>query len=364
MLDEGSLIWAQSDSDCVIRSGRPKQSPSPRSRSRSRSRDRSRSRGRNSARTLRRRGRSGSQSHARSRRRSRDRSRSRERRSRCSRSRDRGHHTDRPARGSWDRGHRTRKRRKRGDSTASNRGRERQEERKRTGPSPVEKAAQPRGALEPAQQEEVSVELRIEDAVSRQIDACDPARTLPGADFHHVLTEVTNIVLGVMIGGARTTLDEEDRDFIRARVRTMVRPGPGASEAMVVTEEPSRQSGSQQAPTLLQRLDQVVCRLDGERVGGVVRECLPAVDEASNAENDGQRSSKPQHVVHVVVNPPDNRLIAVLKDDCHLQRTAGCDGLVCRRMRTTSTDSSDRSVQGLKRKVTHLLTYLGRVVAV
>jgi hypothetical protein len=364
MLDEGSLIWAQSDSDCVIRSGRPKQSPSPRSRSRSRSRDRSRSRGRNSARTLRRRGRSGSQSHARSRRRSRDRSRSRERRSRCSRSRDRGHHRDRPARGSWDRGHRTRKRRKRGDSTASNRGRERQEERKRTGPSPVEKAAQPRGALEPAQQEEVSVELRIEDAVSRQIDACDPARTLPGADFHHVLTEVTNIVLGVMIGGARTTLDEEDRDFIRARVRTMVRPGPGASEAMVVTEEPSRQSGSQQAPTLLQRLDQVVCRLDGERVGGVVRECLPAVDEASNAENDGQRSSKPQHVVHVVVNPPDNRLIVVLKDDCHLQRTAGCDGLVCRRMRTTSTDSSDRSVQGLKRKVTHLLTYLGRVVAV
>jgi hypothetical protein len=363
MLDEGSLIWAQSDSDCVIRSGRPKQSPSPRSRSRSRSRDRSRSRGRNSARTLRRRGRSGSQSHARSRRRSRDRSRSRERRSRCSRSRDRGHHRDRPARGSWDRGHRTRKRRKRGDSTASNRGRERQEERKRTGPSPVEKAAQPR-ALEPCQQEEVSVELRIEDAVSRQIDACDPARTLPGADFHHVLTEVTNIVLGVMIGGARTTLDEEDRDFIRARVRTMVRPGPGASEAMVVTEEPSRQSGSQQAPTLLQRLDQVVCRLDGERVGGVVRECLPAVDEASNAENDGQRSSKPQHVVHVVVNPPDNRLIAVLKDDCHLQRTAGCDGLVCRRMRTTSTDSSDRSVQGLKRKVTHLLTYLGRVVAV
>ena len=277
MLDEGSLIWAQSDSDCVIRSGRPKQSPSPRSRSRSRSRDRSRSRGRNSARTLRRRGRSGSQSHARSRRRSRDRSRSRvgERRSRCSRSRDRGHHRDRPARGSWDRGHRTRKRRKRGDSTASNRGRERQEERKRTGPSPVEKAAQPRGALEPAQQEEVSVELRIEDAVSRQIDACDPARTLPGADFHHVLTEVTNIVLGVMIGGARTTLDEEDRDFIRARVRTMVRPGPGASEAMVVTEEPSRQSGSQQAPTLLQRLDQVVCRLDG--VIGELDEALPVV---------------------------------------------------------------------------------------
>ena len=197
--------------------------------------------------------------------------------------------------------------------------------------------------------------------MSRQIDACDPRRTLPGADFHHVLTEVTNIVLGVMIGGARNTLDEEDRDFIRTRVRKMVRPGPGASEAMMVTE-PDGQNGFEQVSTPFQRFDQVVCRLDGERkwIGGVVRECEPpAVNEDSALEDDGQ--SMPRYV-HVVVDPPDNGLIAVLEHDCHLQRTAGCDGVVCRRI-MASTDSSDRAM-GLKRKVTHLLTYLGRVVAV
>eukprot|EP00964_Phaeocystis_antarctica_P052603 scaffold30812_cov75-Phaeocystis_antarctica.AAC.1 len=40
-------------------------------------------------------------------------------------------------------------------------------------------------------------ELIIEDAASRQIDACDPRRTLPAANFHHVLTEVmTNHLTG------------------------------------------------------------------------------------------------------------------------------------------------------------------------
>ena len=347
MLDEGSLIWAPSDSDGVIRSGRARLSPSPRSPSRSPARTPHRS-GRS--------GRSGSRSHARSR--SRDRSRSCERRARCPRSRDRGGCDRDRESGGGDRDRRKKERREqRDDSSNSERDRpKKREKRKETGPSPMETAVQPRQPLEPAQQE-----LSVEDAVSRQIDACDPRRTLPGADFHHVLTEVTNIVLGVMIGGARTALDEEDRDFIRTRVRTMVRPGPGASEAMMVTE-PDGQSGSEQVSTPFQRFDQVVCRLDGERkwFGGVVHECLPpAVNEDSALEDDGQ--SMPRYV-HVVVDPPDNGLIAVLEHDCHLQRTAGCDGVVCRRI-MASTDSSDRAM-GLKRKVTHLLTYLGRVVAV
>ncbi|EOD22689.1 hypothetical protein EMIHUDRAFT_194973 [Emiliania huxleyi CCMP1516] len=43
----------------------------------------------------------------------------------------------------------------------------------------------------------------VEDIVSAQIDACDPLKTLPAADFCHVLSEVTDIVVRVMTKGER-----------------------------------------------------------------------------------------------------------------------------------------------------------------
>ena len=43
----------------------------------------------------------------------------------------------------------------------------------------------------------------VEDIVSAQIDACDPLKTLPAADFCHVLSEVTDIVVRVMTEGER-----------------------------------------------------------------------------------------------------------------------------------------------------------------
>lgn len=83
---------------------------------------------------------------------------------------------------------------------------------------------------------------RVEDAVSFHIEACDPRRSLDGADFQHVLTEVSEKVLRVMVEGERAELDREDCAFIARRVGMMVRPGPGASEAMTVDDpwEPPR----------------------------------------------------------------------------------------------------------------------------
>ena len=161
-----------------------------------------------------------------------------------------------------------------------------------------DEAARP--AVEPAR-----LELSIEDAVSRQIDACDPQRTLDAADFYHVLTEVTNTVMGVMMRDSLTELDEQDRAFICRRVQTMVQPGPGASEAMVVTIESEGHKG------------------------------FDSLDSSC--------------------------LVAVPEDTFHLQRAANSDGLVCYRLPAPA--DSERAT-GVERKRSHVLTYLGRVIAV
>tara|TARA_B110001452_G_scaffold210206_1_gene180578 strand:- start:265 stop:1101 length:837 start_codon:yes stop_codon:yes gene_type:complete len=75
---------------------------------------------------------------------------------------------------------------------------------------------------------------RVHCAVSWQIDACDPRRTLDASDFQFVLTEVTETVMRVMSEDGRTKLDDEDRGFITRRVAALVQPAPGASEGPMV----------------------------------------------------------------------------------------------------------------------------------
>ena len=194
--------------------------------------------------------------------------------------------------------------------------------------------------------------------MSWQIDMCDPQKTLDAADFFYVLTEVTNIVEEVMRRDSRFELDEEDRAFIMRRVQTMVQPGPGASEAMIVKESERKKNVEGSTPTPFQRFDHVVCRPDREHLwlAGVVREYVHAIDE-DGPENHGQA----RRYVHVMIDAPDNRLLAVPEDECHLQRAAACDGLMCCRIPPPA--DPDRGT-GLKRKRTHILTYLGRVLAV
>ena len=53
--------------------------------------------------------------------------------------------------------------------------------------------------------------------MAEQIDACDPERTLHADDYHNVLNEVTNVVMGVMMRDSLTELDAQDRAFISRR---------------------------------------------------------------------------------------------------------------------------------------------------
>ena len=159
--------------------------------------------------------------------------------------------------------------------------------------------------------------LCVEDAVSEQIDAVDPQRTLSAADFHHVLTEVVEKVARVMSEDARTELDDEDHAFVHRRVRRMVHPAPGASDAMMLTE--CRRDFKGAKPMRLRRHDHVVCCFGGERkwVSGNVH----ATSE-DHAQMHGRTSIR---YVHVMVDRPDMRLIAVPEDDCHMQRAATCN---------------------------------------
>ena len=121
--------------------------------------------------------------------------------------------------------------------------------------------------------------------------------------------------------GPRYALDDEDRAYITRRVSKLVHPGPGASEAMMVTNRSYQRSEAMQSEgakqMLFQQLDRVVCRLEGERkwASGVVQRPEESASQEANA---------PPYV-HVLVDPPICRLIAVPEEYCHLQRAAACN---------------------------------------
>ena len=126
----------------------------------------------------------------------------------------------------------------------------------------------------------------------------------------------------VMGEAARGELGEEDRAFITRRVGELVQPGPGASEAMVVADDCQGRRGGEGAKQMrFQRFDRVVCRLGGQPTwaSGTVQLHAVDVDADDNAE-DHRTTGHP--CVHVMLNAPDSRLIAVPEDGCH-----PCNGL-------------------------------------
>ena len=180
-------------------------------------------------------------------------------------------------------------------------------------------AAAPGTATDLQDRRDRALELRVEDAVAWQMDARDPERTLAGATYFFVLTDVTEHVVRVMNQMGRTELADVDRAFIAWRVANLVRPGPGASEAMIVPEsEGSHDSESAQQPKRFLPLDRVVCRIDGERTwaSGIVH--------AVNGYDAEQEPGSDRTCIHVMIDSPDSRLVAVHECDCHWQRAAKC----------------------------------------
>ena len=167
-----------------------------------------------------------------------------------------------------------------------------------------------------------ALELRVEDAVAAEMDHCDPHRTLDGSDYFNVLTDVSETVTRVMREQGRPELGEHDHGYIHWRGHELMRPGPGASEAIVVPQMQSTRGSQEAPPVRFEQLDRVVCRVDGRRewASGVVH--LHPVNDGST-ESQGQPTMP---CVHVMVD--GGRLIAVHENDCHLQRAANCSGCI------------------------------------
>ena len=195
--------------------------------------------------------------------------------------------------------------------------------------------------------------LYVEDAVSAQMDARDPKRTLDASDFYHVLTDVSETVLRVMGEGGRIAFNAEDRAFIKWRVGSLMSPGPGASEAFVLTASalhpvasaplmsassgvnsvssgvvtasaphPGPQDSKVAKPMQLQRFDRVACRVGSEHkwLSGAVHLHASESSAGHDAENLGQQTVLPY--VDVMLDPPDSRRVVVREEHCHLQRAA------------------------------------------
>ena len=174
--------------------------------------------------------------------------------------------------------------------------------------------------------------------MSGQIEYADPENTLVADDFFYVLTDVTETVVRVMTDEGRAVMADDDRAFISRRVHALVHPGPGASEAMTVTHEYShlQRGGSEGAEQMrVQRLDHVVCRLagslalEGRWASGVVHVAGPAgppiVGDEDARREPGRAGGATRAYVHVRMDGPNGRLVAVPEHACHLQRAAACN---------------------------------------
>jgi hypothetical protein len=191
---------------------------------------------------------------------------------------------------------------------------------------------------------------RVEDAVAQQIELCDPQRTLHSDDFFSVLTELTETVTRVMDEESRQDFDVKDRAFITHSVRSMLRAGPGASEAMILAS-PFGGCHSESAEythrnckmhvTDLRRLDHVVFRLQGQRewASGIVQR-IEKRSAGDQVQIDNESQGRLLRV-YVTLDAPNglstttsrtttsksnqNQTVVrvrVLEDTCHLQRTA------------------------------------------
>jgi len=143
---------------------------------------------------------------------------------------------------------------------------------------------------------------RITEAVNEELLDCDPANEVSESDVKEVQLEVLDRVFMVMSKDGRSHLNDDDRGFIKKKVRGMVRkfmPAPKLRFA---------------------KLDRVVCNIGGSR--GWAAGTVQALNEEDPADPSGQST-----LAYVVkIDPPDSRLVSVPRDKNEYARAEVCFG--------------------------------------
>ena len=150
--------------------------------------------------------------------------------------------------------------------------------------------------------------LLVEDAVAAELQRRDPAQKLRAADYHDILADVSDTVLGVLDDEERTEMSARDRTYVERKVAKLVRTQLAEYEA-----ERAR-------PTRFKRFERVVCNVGRERkwAAGAIQ----AVNEDDPADPTGQ--NKLPYVVKI--DPPNGRLVSVPRDSHDVVRPEVCFG--------------------------------------
>ena len=143
---------------------------------------------------------------------------------------------------------------------------------------------------------------RIVQVVNEEILSQDPDSVLTSGAVKEIQVDVLEMVFGVMSKEGRSEMINDDHEFVKKRVRTLIR-------------------GTQ--PATVRRfavLDRVVCNIGGSR-GWAAGE-VQALNEEDPSDPTGQA------VLAYVVNidPPNSRLVSVPKDSNQCVRAEVCFG--------------------------------------
>mmetsp|Transcript_26252 Transcript_26252/g.56664 ORF Transcript_26252/g.56664 Transcript_26252/m.56664 type:complete len:349 (-) Transcript_26252:418-1464(-) len=143
---------------------------------------------------------------------------------------------------------------------------------------------------------------RIMEVVNRELQRCDPTNLVSERDVKDIQIEVLDRVFAMMSKERRLQLVDEDRTFIKERVRVMVRGCLPATERRFA------------------KLDRVVCNVGGSRpwsAGSV---------QALNEEDPSDATGQTILPYVVKIDPPDSRLVSVPKDNNDYVRAEVCFG--------------------------------------
>jgi hypothetical protein len=158
---------------------------------------------------------------------------------------------------------------------------------------------------EPGELTEAEVGLleRIEAHVDAEIFLCDPENEIAQSDKSDIMCEVFDRVFAVMKRKGSTEFDDEDRNFMRTRVRKLTRACLPRAPA------PKRRFAL---------FDRVVCHIGGDR------EWAAGTVQALDEDDPSDPRTRLPYVVKI--DPPNSRLVSVPDDTNECVRAEVCFG--------------------------------------